>query len=57
MNVLHNRIVTNGIVMAPFMFFGAFVAKKIVNRISESQFTVLIDLTLLMAGLNFLLRT
>ncbi len=55
MNVLDGRIVTNGLVIAPFMFLGVFVGKKIVNYISESQFTALIDLTLLVAGLTFLL--
>jgi hypothetical protein len=56
MSVLDNRILTNGFVITPFMFLGAFAGKKIVNRISESQFAILIDLTLLLAGLNFLLR-
>ena len=55
MNVLDGRILTNGLVIAPFMFLGAFVAKRIVNRISEAQFAILIDLTLLFAGVNFLL--
>ena len=56
MNILDQRILTIGFVIAPFMFLGAFVGKKIVNRISESQFTLLIDLTLLVAGLTFLLQ-
>lgn len=56
MNILDGRILTNGLVIAPFMFLGAFAGKKIVNRISESQFALMIDLTLLLAGLNFLLR-
>ena len=54
-NILYDRILTNGIVIAPFMFLGAFAGKKIVSRISESQFALLIDLTLVVAGLNFLL--
>jgi uncharacterized membrane protein YfcA len=56
MDVLDNRILTNGLVITPFMFLGAFVGKKVVNRISEAQFAMLIDLTLVFAGLNFLLR-
>lgn len=56
MNILDGRILTNGLVITPFMFLGAFAGKKIVNRISEFQFAMMIDLTLLVAGLNFLLR-
>jgi uncharacterized membrane protein YfcA len=56
MDMLDNRILANGLVITPFMFLGAFAGKQIVNRISESQFSLLIDLTLVLAGLNFLLR-
>ena len=55
MDILDNRILTNGLVITPFMFLGAFAGRKVVNRISESQFALLIDLTLFVAGVNFLL--
>ena len=56
MDILNRRVAANGLVITPFMFFGAFVGKKIVSRFSEFQFAILIDLTLVFAGLNFLLR-
>jgi len=37
------------------MIAGAFAGKKIVDRIPESLFLLIIDVTLLLAGVKFLL--
>jgi uncharacterized membrane protein YfcA len=43
-----------GLALAPLMVGGSFVGKKIVDRISERVFTIIIELTLLAAGIGFL---
>jgi uncharacterized membrane protein YfcA len=55
MNMIEINILTSGLTLVPFMIGGAFAGKKIVDRISESLFVLVIDITLLFAGVNFLL--
>ena len=55
MNMIEIKILTSGLTLVPFMIGGAFAGKKIVDRISESLFALVIDITLLFAGVNFLL--
>ena len=55
MNMIESNILTSGLTLVPFMIGGAFAGKTIVDRISESLFVLVIDVTLLLAGLNFLL--
>jgi uncharacterized membrane protein YfcA len=43
-----------GLALGPLMVGGSFVGKKIVDRISERVFTIIIELTLLAAGIGFL---
>ena len=53
-NIIDSKILTAGLILVPFMIGGAFAGKKIVDRISESFFVLVIDVTLLLAGANFL---
>jgi uncharacterized protein len=43
-----------GLALGPLMVGGSLVGKKIVDRISERVFTIIIELTLLAAGIGFL---
>ena len=52
---IDSRIVASGLILVPFMIAGAFAGKKIVDRIPESLFLLIIDVTLLLAGVKFLL--
>jgi uncharacterized membrane protein YfcA len=53
-NILDNTILISGLILVPFMIGGAFAGKKVVDHISESLFVLIIDLTLLFAGVSFL---
>ena len=53
-NIIDSKIFTAGLILVPFMIGGAFAGKKIVDRVSESFFVLVIDVTLLLAGANFL---
>lgn len=55
-NILEINVLTSGLALVPFMIAGAFAGKKVVDRISESLFLLIIDITLLVAGINFLLK-
>ena len=54
-DLIDNRIVASGLILVPFMIAGAFAGKRIVDRIPESLFLLIIDVTLLLAGVKFLL--
>jgi len=53
-HLIEINVLTAGLTLVPFMIGGAFAGKKIVDRISESVFVLIIDLTMLVSGLNFL---
>ena len=53
-NIVDNKILVSGLVLVPFMIAGALAGKKVVDHISESLFVLIIDLTLLFAGVSFL---
>ncbi|MCZ6646196.1 MAG: sulfite exporter TauE/SafE family protein [SAR324 cluster bacterium] len=54
--ILTPALLTAGLTLAPFMIGGAWVGKLVVNRIPERVFTLIIDLTLLVAGVGFLVK-
>ena len=56
-HIIAQRILAFGLILVPFMLAGAFVGKKLVERISERIFVVIIDATLLFAGANFVLAS
>lgn len=45
-----------GLIIGPVMILGSWIGKKVVQSISEQWFVVLVELTLLIAGFNFLFR-
>ena len=45
-----------GAVLVPFMIVGTMLGKKILERVTDSFFVVLIEVIMLLAGLNFLIR-
>jgi len=54
-SVLPLHAVLMGLALGPVMIAGSFVGKKVVDRLPERVFVLLIDVTLLAAGLLFLL--
>ena len=54
-DLIDSQIVASGLILVPFMVAGAFAGKKILDRIPESLFLLIIDVTLLFAGVKFLL--
>ena len=54
-NIIDQRILLAGLTLAPFMIGGTYAGKKIVNRLSERFFVILVDITLVVAGVGFLL--
>ena len=55
-DILGPRVLTAGLTLAPFMIAGAYAGKHIVDRVPERVFVILIEITLVVAGLGFLLR-
>jgi uncharacterized membrane protein YfcA len=45
-----------GLALGPVMVFGSFVGKRVVNRLSEKVFVLMIEFVLLAAGVMFLVR-
>ena len=45
-----------GLALGPIMIFGSFVGKRILDRLPERLFVLIIEATLIIAGLGFLIR-
>lgn len=45
-----------GLALGPIMIFGSFVGKRIVDRLPEQIFALLVEATLLIAGVGLLIR-
>ena len=45
-----------GALLVPFMIAGTVLGKKLLERVSESLFVVMIEVVMVVAGLNFLIR-
>ena len=54
-SVLTATNVTVGLALAPIMIFGSFVGKRVVDRMPEKLFVLIIEATLVVAGLGFLI--
>jgi uncharacterized membrane protein YfcA len=54
--ILPLHAVLAGLALGPIMVGGSFAGKRIVDRLSERVFVVIIELTLLAAGLLFLVK-
>src|SRR3970040_1820354 len=44
-----------GLALGPIMIFGSFVGKRILDRLPERLFILIIEATLILAGLGFLI--
>jgi uncharacterized protein len=55
MSLLTAQNIEMGLLLGPVMILGSFAGKRIVDRIPEKVFVLLIEATLLIAGLRFLL--
>lgn len=55
-NLLPPRSALLGLALGPLMILGSWTGKKIVERIPERAFVVLVEITLILAGLNFIFR-
>jgi uncharacterized membrane protein YfcA len=54
--ILSLLAIQTGVAMGPIMVAGSFAGKRIVDRLPERVFVLIIDLTLLAAGVMFLVR-
>jgi len=54
--ILTSRSITVGLALGSIMILGSFVGKKILDRLPERIFILLIEATLLIAGAGFLIR-
>ncbi|MCH8886366.1 MAG: sulfite exporter TauE/SafE family protein [SAR324 cluster bacterium] len=48
-------ILAAGLTLVPFMVLGTMLGKKMLHRVSDSVFSILLELVLVAAGLNFLI--
>ena len=55
-DILHKNVVLAGLLLGPIMIAGSFVGKRIVDALPEKVFIAVIDATLMIAGLLFLIR-
>jgi uncharacterized membrane protein YfcA len=53
---LHAQVLFNGVLLVPFMILGTVLGKKLLERVSERFFVLIIEVVMVVAGLNFLLR-
>jgi uncharacterized membrane protein YfcA len=53
---LHPPVLFYGALLVPFMIGGTVLGKKLLERISESFFVVMIEVVMMLAGLNFIMR-
>lgn len=56
MSVLTIKGVLAGLALGPIMVLGSFIGKKILDRLPERLFVVIIEATLIIAGLGFLIH-
>jgi len=54
--VLTGSDIVAGLMLGPIMILGSFVGKRIVDRMPEKVFVVIIEAVLIVAGLDFLIR-
>lgn len=54
--ILSTQSILAGLALGPIMVLGSWIGKKVVRRLPERIFVVLVEVTLLIAGVNFLFR-
>ena len=55
-SLLTEKMVYVGLAVGPVMILGSWLGKQIVKKLPERVFLVLVEATLVLAGLNFLIR-
>ena len=55
-SVLPDTAIAAGLALGPVMIAGSWVGKRIVDRIPETVFVLIIEATMVVAGLLFLIR-
>jgi uncharacterized membrane protein YfcA len=55
-NFLHPPVLLYGVLLVPFMIVGTVLGKKLLERVSEPLFVILIEVVMMVAGLNFIIR-
>ncbi|HUJ75644.1 MAG TPA: sulfite exporter TauE/SafE family protein [bacterium] len=53
---LGRPVLVNGLLLVPFMVAGAWLGKRMLDLLPERFFAIVIELTILMAGVGFVLR-
>ena len=53
---MSGQAVSTGLVLAPLMVLGSMAGKRVVDRLPERFFVVVIETTLVVAGVLFLVR-
>lgn len=56
-DLLTTRTILIGLGIGPLMILGSWLGKRILHSISEKMFVLLVELTLLIAGISFLIRS
>jgi hypothetical protein len=55
-NFLSPTVLVYGLILLPFMFFGPFLGKLLLDHLPDWIFTVIIEITLVLAGIDFMVR-
>ncbi|MNC97849.1 Sulfite exporter TauE/SafE [compost metagenome] len=55
-NLLTLQSISVGLALGPVMVFGSWLGKRIVRHLSTRVFVLIVELTLVLAGINFLLK-
>lgn len=55
-NFLHPPVLFYGALLVPFMIIGTVLGKQILIRVSESLFVIMVEVVMIVAGLNFIMR-
>jgi len=54
--LLGQREITVGLTLVPFMIAGTLLGRSLLDRVSERTFSLIVEIMILTAGLNFLVR-
>jgi len=55
-SVLSSTAIVDGLALAPLMIVGTWIGKRVVDRVSPDAFVVVIEITMMVAGVLFLAR-
>jgi uncharacterized membrane protein YfcA len=53
---LHPPVLVYGVLLVPFMIAGTVLGKKLLERVSEALFVIMIEVIMVLAGSNFIIR-